>query len=185
MVPTTVTGLSAPQRERLCSCLCPRAAQQKEGFPVSSPPGARVGPTGRGEETHLWEPSGQALPVRKGQSIDWGAVILQAAESLPLLRPAAIAVIGKQPHFPGKAGESGLLCLPCALGTLPSFPVPSRPQTQGTGEEQGFQTSPTPPFPPSAPDCSPSIAWLPTTQEVLVTSMPSSLTERETPSHTV
>lgn len=131
----TVTGLSAPQREGLFSCLCPCAAQQEQGFPGSSPPGARVGPTGRGEETHLWEPWGQALPVRKGQSIDWGAVILQAAAaaSLPLLHPAATSVVGKQPRFPGKAGELGLLCLPCALGALPSIPVPARPQTKGPG----------------------------------------------------
>lgn len=65
-VPLAIIGLPVPQGEGLCSCNCPRALEQQAwGFPGSSPPGARVSPAGRREDTHLWEPWGQALPARK------------------------------------------------------------------------------------------------------------------------
>lgn len=114
-----------------------------------------------GERTLTFGSHGARLSLQgRRQSVDWGAVILQvaAAESVPLLHPAAKTAIGKQPGFPGKPGESGLLCLPCASGTLPSAPAPSARPHHGASPRYGAQEGGTgladylsPPFLQSAP----------------------------------
>lgn len=88
---------------------------------------------------------------------------------MPLLHPTAKTVMGKQPRFPR---ESGLLCLPCASGTLPSAPAPSARPHHGAAPRQGAQEGgtrlpdhPSPLFPRSAPllqtACRPSASWPP------------------------